>query len=76
MKSLDALRRMMEGTGIGKVALSRAMGRTKGYIGSTLYNGGDLKVGTLAEAASAMGYELVLEGHGERISLDGPRSAS
>lgn len=64
-----AIRRMMKTTGMSGRAVSTRIGRYQDYLSSSLYNAKDHKVEVLAEIARAMDYELVLEGHNERIVL-------
>ena len=50
--------------------VSAALGKSRAYVGATLSRGSVPQADTLSQIASACGYELVLEGHGERIVLE------
>lgn len=69
MKSLEAIRHMSARSGVNISELSRRMGKQRNHWSVAFSKNVTPKVDTMAEAAEAMGYELVLEGHGERISL-------
>ncbi len=58
----DAIRKMMEVSGMTAVDLSRAIGRSDTYVSTTLSKGSVPRVDTLAAMAEAMGFELVLKG--------------
>lgn len=56
----DAIRMMMEASGISAGDLSRALGRSRGYITALLAHGGSPRVDTLAAIAEICGYSLEL----------------
>ena len=70
MRVDEAIRHMCEATGGGTVTVSKAMGKTRSYLSALLSRGTVPKADTLAQIAQACGYELVLEGHDERIVIE------
>lgn len=69
MTPTEALREMLDRSGMSMYALSKAMGKSRNYIGNTLKQGSDLGASGLAEMASHMGFKLVLDGSGEPIEI-------
>lgn len=72
MKIYEAIDRMLETSGETKAGVSGALGKHRNYLSSTIYQKAVPKTDTMAEIANAMGYELVLRGHGEEIVIDAP----
>ena len=70
MKTTDAIRRLCESSGMGTIEVSQAMGKSRGYLSATISRGNVPRADTLAQIAQACGYELVLEGRGERIVIE------
>ena len=56
----DAIRKMMESSGMTAVDLSRAIGRSDTYVSTTLSKGSSPRVDTLAAMAEARGFDLIL----------------
>ena len=72
MRCSDAIRQMVRASGFTLGGASVRMQRPASYLQSILARGGTPKASTVAEAALACGWELVLEGPGgERIPIDG-----
>lgn len=49
--------------------LSAALGKSPTYIGSTLSQGGNVTAENLARIAEITGFEVAIEGHGERVRV-------
>lgn len=71
MKTMDALLRMLDRAHMSRYALSKSIGKSTGYVQSALNRGGDMGCMTLAEMARHMDYKLLLQGHGEKIEIEG-----
>lgn len=61
MDALGAVRWMMKQERVNGVELSERLGKSKGYASMMLYKNSDLKAGTLARIAVALGWSLVLK---------------
>ncbi len=72
MNTLDAITKMLTTSGTSKAALGAALGRSRNSIYNMYQKGTDVKAETLVRMADAMGYELILRGHGEEIPIDPP----
>ena len=70
VKTTDAIRQMCESSEMGTIEVSEQMGKSRGYLSATLSRGNVPRADTLAQIAQACGYELVLEGRGERIVIE------
>lgn len=71
MDATDALRHMVDVSGLGGYGVSRAAGRAPSYVSVVLRRHGDVACSVLADLATACGYSLQLVGHGETLTLDG-----
>lgn len=69
MDACDALREMLARSGVSMYALSKALGKSPGYIAAVLRHGGDIGAGNLARMAEVMGFRLVLDGSGGPIEI-------
>lgn len=72
MKPNEAIRHMIDETGMTCRSLSALIGRSPTFVSTTLSKGSTPRADTLAAMADAMGYELVLRGAGEEIRIDPP----
>lgn len=72
MRPDQVLPSMVERSGMKKRAISRAIGKHENYLAVTLQKNSIPQIDTMAALANAMGYELVLRGHGEEIIIDPP----
>jgi hypothetical protein len=70
MRTDEAIRHMCETVGKGTTVVSKDIGRGSSFVGSILSRGSVPKADTLARIAEACGYELVLRGHGEEITIE------
>ena len=70
MNQVRAIEAMMAEAGMSRYALSRAIGKSDSYVNSLIHRDGDVGAAGLATLAHAMGYELVLRGHGQEIAID------
>lgn len=70
MRTGEAIRHMCDKAGKGTTIVSRDIGRGSSFVGSILSRGSVPKADTLAEIAEACGYELMLVGHGEQITIE------
>lgn len=73
MDSTQALRRMVDMSGKPQRVISADAGKSAGFVQSYLATKRRPSADLLATIARACGYSLVLEGHGERIVIDGTR---
>lgn len=64
MSPIDAIKRMMETSGVGPSDLSRRIGKARTYISSTIAHGSVPRVDTMARIAHECGYRLFLVGDG------------
>lgn len=71
MDAKQLIQTMMKDSGTTGVGLSRAMGKTDGFVSATLARGSVPKVDTFAAMADAMGYEVVVRGHGREYRVGG-----
>lgn len=69
MDTCACIRFMMEKAGMSGRQLSAALGKYPTYIGTTLSKGGNVSAENLARMAAVMGFDLVIEGHGERVMI-------
>lgn len=72
MKTSEAIRHMIDESGISCRSLSASIGRSPTFVSTTLAKDSTPRADTLAAMADAMGYELVLRGRGEEIRIDPP----
>ena len=78
MDTTDVMRLMVAASGKSAIALSRELGRGDTFLTSTMTRRSRPRVDTFVAFARACGYEVVLRGHGEELSLsdalgeDGP----
>ena len=70
MMTDEAIRHMCEAAGKGTTVVSRDIERASSFVGSILSRGSVPKADTLARIAEACGYEVVLRGHGEEITIE------
>lgn len=71
MKPSDAVRRMVDRSGLSGYEVSRKAGRATAYVSVMLSRGVDPSTRVMADLAAACGYTLQLVGHGETLILDG-----
>lgn len=69
MTPTEALKEMLDRSGMSMYALSKAMGKSRNYVQNTIKQGSDLGAGNLALMASHMGFKLTLNGMGEPIEI-------
>ena len=69
MDTCACIRFMMEKAGMSGRQLSAALGKSPTYIGSTLSQGGNVTAENLAKMARIMGFDVVIEGRGERVEV-------
>ena len=69
MTPTEALKEMLDRSGMSMYALSKAMGKSRNYVQNTITQGSDLGAGNLALMASHMGFKLTLNGMGEPIEI-------
>lgn len=71
MDTLDAIKRMLEGSGMTAAALAKAVGRSRNSIYNMFSGKTDVRVGSLVDMAKATGYEIIARGHGEELVIEG-----
>ena len=69
MTPTEALKEMLDRSGMSMYALSKAMGKSRNYVQNTIKQGSDLGAGNLGLMASHMGFKLTLNGMGEPIEI-------
>lgn len=69
MDVLDVIKAMMKGSGTSAAALSRALGKSRTYIGTTMFKGSDVGSGNLAKMAELMDYQVKVVGRGEEFEV-------
>ena len=69
MTPTEALKEMLDRSGMSMYALSKAMGKSRNYVQNTIKQGSDLGAGNLALMASHMGFKRTLNGMGEPIEI-------
>jgi hypothetical protein len=69
MDTCACIRYMMEKAGMSGRQLSVSLGKAPTYVGTTLSRNGSVSVENLAKMAEIMGFKVVVEGHGERVSV-------
>ena len=69
MTPTEALKEMLDRSGMSMYALSKAMGKSRNYVQNTIKQGSYLGTGNLALMASHMGFKLTLNGMGEPIEI-------
>lgn len=69
MNPCDALREMLDRSGVSMYALSKSLGKSPGYIAAMLKHGGDIGAGNLSRMSEVMGFRLVLDGSGDPIEI-------
>lgn len=69
MTPTEALKEMLDRSGMSMYALSKAMGKSRNYVQNTIKQGSDLGAGNLALMASHMCFKLTLNGMGEPIEI-------
>lgn len=72
MNTDKAINTMLDKSGMSRRKVSSAIGRHPNFLTVTLQKESIPRVDTLAALANAMGYELVLRGHGDEIVIDPP----
>jgi len=69
MKPLTAIKRMVDNNGISRMEASRRMGRNRCYIGNMLARKSMPSTSIFALIANTLGYDVVVEGHGDRFTI-------
>ena len=67
MDAKELIQMMMEDSGIGSNELSRAMGKSNGFISATLSKNSTPRLDTFAKMADIMGFEVVIKKKNEEI---------
>ncbi|MBR3159227.1 MAG: hypothetical protein IKF14_09020 [Atopobiaceae bacterium] len=70
MKAKDAVSEVVALSGKSAITVSREMGRADTFISMTISRKSVPKLDTFAELAAVCGYELVLMGNGEQITIE------
>lgn len=70
MQTLEAVRHMCEASGQKIAEVSKAIGRSRAFLSNMLTRGNNPRIDTLISIAQACGYQVVLEGHGEKVVLE------
>ena len=70
MDARELIQSMMAESGMGSGELSRAMGKTSGFVSATLSRGSVPRLDTFVEMAEAMGYRVLLERGGKAEPID------
>jgi len=65
-----AVQHVISHSGKPAVAVSREMGMSQNYVTNIITRGSIPRLDTFARICEACGYEVVLQGHGERVVLD------
>lgn len=71
MDAVTAIQGMVEVSGKSQREVSQEIGKVPTFIGTTVYRRSSPRADTLARIAEACGFQLVLEGHGTRMVIDG-----
>lgn len=66
---VEAVKAMIQHSGVSGRAISAKMGKSAGYVGSAISHDGDIGTSTLAKMAQAADYELILRGHDGEIVI-------
>ena len=69
MKACDVVTHMVRGSGKSARDVSREMGRHYQFITNTVTRKSVPKLDTFVKIAVACGYEVVLRGHGEEVTI-------
>lgn len=69
MRPLRVVREMMHTTNTSQRRLSQLMGRSPSYVGTTLSRDTSIEAENLISMANAMGYRVLVEGHGATFEL-------
>ena len=75
MDVIEVIKAMLRGSGKSARQLSRDLGRSPNYRGSTIANNADVGTSNLAKMAEAMGYTVTVSGHDDVFVID-PRGCS
>lgn len=70
MKAKDAVSEVVALSGKSAITVSREMGRADTYVSMTISRRSVPKLDTFVELAKICGYDLVLRGHGEEITIE------
>lgn len=73
MDTPDAIKHMVDMSGLGGYGVSRAAGRANSYVSVIISKQVDPSTRVLADLAHVCGYRLQLVGRGETIDIDGTR---
>ena len=68
----EVIEKMIGASGKSKAEVSREMGRHRNFISSSQNQKNVPVLTTLAEIADATGFEIVIEGNGEKFTIDPP----
>lgn len=71
MKSVQAVRHIVDKSDKSQRALADELGRAPAFVSSMLTRNTDPRLSTFASLAGACGYDLVLRGHDEEVTIDG-----
>ena len=69
MRGIDAMRQMVDGSGLSQRGISVALGHAPTYISTLLAQGSSPSVDGLALVAAATGYRIEIVGHGETLAI-------
>lgn len=69
MDTCACIRYMMEKAGMSGRQLSVELGKVPTYIATTLSRNGSVSAENLARIAEITGFEVAIEGHGERVRV-------
>lgn len=71
MDTKEAIKRMLDSSGMSAREASKRLGKSPNYLSATLAHGGNVTTANLARIASALGWTLVLARGDERMEIGG-----
>lgn len=70
MKASEAIKTMLEESGLTGTEVSRRLGKTRKYMSTIVSTNRIPQLDTLAKMADSMGYQVVIRGHGSEYVIE------
>jgi len=76
MKASEAIKTMLEESGLTGTEVSRRLGKSRKYMSTILTTNRIPQLDTLAKMADSMGYQVIIRGHGAEYVIEADSESS